>query len=115
KKHPLDSERILERVPGFRTLAPIAGAHHERLDGSGYPRGLAADELTMPMRVLAVADVYAALVADRPYRAAYTPQRALELMNTDTPKRLDGDAFAVLENLVLDRTARGVPPGFIDI
>ncbi len=54
-------------------LAPIAGAHHERLDGSGYPRGLDAEALTMPMRVLAVADVYAALTAERPYRPALHP------------------------------------------
>ncbi len=106
KLHPLHSERILERVPSFNTLAPIAGAHHERLDGSGYPRGLGAGELTMPMRVLAVADVYAALVAERPYRAAYTPERALELMRGEAPKRLDSNATAVLENVVLDQMAR---------
>jgi HD-GYP domain-containing protein (c-di-GMP phosphodiesterase class II) len=104
--HPLDSERILERVPGFSALAPIVGAHHERLDGSGYPRGLRADGLTMPMRVLAIADVYAALVADRPYRAAYSPQRALEQIRNEVPQRLDGEAFAVLEDLVVDQLAR---------
>ena len=57
KEHPVLTERILERVPGFSELAPLASAHHERLDGSGYPHGLTAGELTMPMRVLAVADV----------------------------------------------------------
>ena len=77
KEHPLVSERILERVPSLGALAPLASAHHERLDGGGYPRGLAADKLTMPMRVLAVADVYAALTGERPHRGAYTPDRAL--------------------------------------
>jgi len=105
KKHPLLSEQILERLPGLDALAPIVVAHHERLDGSGYPCGLAADELTMPMRVLAVADVYAALTAERPYRPAYTPHRALELMGAEAPRRLDGDACAALNTLVLDQTA----------
>jgi HD-GYP domain-containing protein (c-di-GMP phosphodiesterase class II) len=106
KEHPLVTERILERVPSLGALAPLASAHHERLDGRGYPRGLAADELTMPMRVLAVADVYEALTAERPYRPAYTSDRALELMRADVPRRLDGDAFNALETLVVDRDAR---------
>ena len=49
KEHPVLTERILERVPGFSELALLASAHHERLDGSGYPHGLTAGELTMPM------------------------------------------------------------------
>jgi HD-GYP domain-containing protein (c-di-GMP phosphodiesterase class II) len=105
KEHPLWTERILERVPSLAALAPLASAHHERLDGVGYPRGLAAEQLTMPMRVLAVADVYEALTAERPYRPAYTSDRALELMRSDVPRRLDGDAFAALETLAVDRDA----------
>ncbi len=100
RKHPLVGEHILQRVPSLGVLAPIAGAHHERLDGSGYPRGLDADALTMPMRVLAVADVYAALTAERPYRPAHAPQRALELMRADVPQRLDSDAFTALNTVV---------------
>jgi HD-GYP domain-containing protein (c-di-GMP phosphodiesterase class II) len=103
KEHPLWTERILERVPGLGAVASLASAHHERLDGRGYPHGLAADELTMPMRVLAVADVYEALTAERPYRPAYTSDRALDLMRADVPRRLDRDAFAALETLVGDR------------
>jgi HD-GYP domain-containing protein (c-di-GMP phosphodiesterase class II) len=105
KNHPLLAEQILGRLPSLGALAPLAGAHHERLDGTGYPRGLTADELTMPMRVLAVADVYAALTVERPYRPAYPPYRALEMMRAQAPRRLDGDAFAALETLVLDRDA----------
>jgi HD-GYP domain-containing protein (c-di-GMP phosphodiesterase class II) len=103
KEHPLWTERILERVPSLGALAPLASAHHERLDGHGYPRGLAEDELTMAMRVLAIADVYEALTAERPYRPAFTSNRALELMRADVPRRLDRDAFAALETLVVDR------------
>ncbi len=105
REHPVLTEQILERVPSLGSLARLASAHHERLDGCGYPRGLAGDELTMPMRVLAVADVYEALTAERPYRPAYTSDRALEMMRSDVPQRLDGDAFAALEALALDREA----------
>jgi HD-GYP domain-containing protein (c-di-GMP phosphodiesterase class II) len=100
REHPVLTQRILERVPGFSELAPIASAHHERLDGSGYPRGLTADELTMPMRVLAIADVYEALTSERPYRSACSPDRALEIMRSEVPRRLDHDAFAALETFV---------------
>jgi HD-GYP domain-containing protein (c-di-GMP phosphodiesterase class II) len=97
RQHPLLAEQILGRVSTFGGVAVVAAAHHERLDGSGYPRGLAGDELTKPMRVLAVADVYEALISDRPYRPAYSPREALELMHADVPRRLDADVFAALE------------------
>jgi putative nucleotidyltransferase with HDIG domain len=105
EQHPLLTEQILGRVPSFGALAALASAHHERLDGLGYPRGLAGDELSMSMRVLAVADVYEALISERPYRPAYAPDAALELMSSDVPSRLDGEAFAALKSLI---TWRGV-------
>jgi len=101
--HPRLAEQILGRVASLQTLALVVSAHHERLDGSGYPRGLAGEELTMPMRVLAVADVYDALISDRPYRAAYAADAALDVMRPDVPLRLDPDAFAALESLLDDR------------
>jgi HD-GYP domain-containing protein (c-di-GMP phosphodiesterase class II) len=99
REHPLVTERILEHVPSFRHLAPLAGAHHERLDGGGYPRGLTANELTMPMRMLAVADVYEALTSDRPYRLALSPDRALDLLRANVPGQIDGEVVAALEGL----------------
>jgi HD-GYP domain-containing protein (c-di-GMP phosphodiesterase class II) len=107
REHPLLAERILGRVESFVELAAVASAHHERLDGSGYPRGLAGDVLTMPMRVLAVADVYEALISDRPYRSAYPWHEALELMRPDVPHRLDPRAFAALEELLRKPTGGG--------
>ena len=100
REHPVVTARILRRVPGFDHLATLAGAHHERLDGRGYPHGLSGDELTMPMRVLAVADVYEALTSERPYRAAMTNAQALAVLRTEVPRRLDGDAFGALEALL---------------
>ncbi|MBV9606064.1 MAG: HD domain-containing protein [Solirubrobacterales bacterium] len=107
QEHPLLTEQILGRVSSFVELASVASAHHERLDGSGYPRGLAGDALNTPMRVLAIADVYEALISDRPYRAAYSPRDALEMMRPDVPTRLDPAAFSALDTLL-----RGPAPEF---
>jgi HD-GYP domain-containing protein (c-di-GMP phosphodiesterase class II) len=103
KEHPLFTQWVLERVSCFEHLAPIASAHHERLDGSGYPRGLDTGDLTTPMRVLAMADVYEALTAERPYRHALSEDKALEIIRRDVPGRLDADAYSALET-VIERT-----------
>jgi len=100
REHPVVTERIMSRIPGFAHLAPLAAAHHERLDGGGYPHGATAEELTMPMRVLAVADVYEALTSERPYRRALSSSQALQIMRVDVPRRLDGDAYRALTALV---------------
>jgi HD-GYP domain-containing protein (c-di-GMP phosphodiesterase class II) len=102
REHPLTTERIMSRVPGFGHLAELAAAHHERLDGTGYPRGLREDELTLPMRLLAVADVYEALTSERPYRRALSSHDALAVVRSDVPTRLDPDAFSALERLLGD-------------
>ena len=108
REHPLVTARILERVPGFEPLATVAAAHHERLDGRGYPYRLSAQALTPPMRMLAVADVYEALTSERPYRPAMSSAEALALMRGDVPGRLDGEVFAALERLLADQDASSV-------
>jgi HD-GYP domain-containing protein (c-di-GMP phosphodiesterase class II) len=97
KTHPVHTLRILERAPCFAELADLAANHHEKLDGSGYPRGLRADDLDLPMRVLAVADVYEALTADRPYRGPLPIEEALAIIDRDVPGRLDADVRNALE------------------
>jgi HD-GYP domain-containing protein (c-di-GMP phosphodiesterase class II) len=106
KEHPLFTHWVLERVSCFARLAPVASAHHERLDGGGYPRGLAAEDLTLAMRVLSVADVYEALTAERPYRHALPEEDALDLIRLDVPSRLDGDAVSALETVIEWQPAR---------
>ena len=97
--HPYYTERILARTAALAPLAPLAGAHHERLDGSGYHRGLQAPALTRPMRVLAAADAYAAMTADRPHRRALDPATAARDLRAECDAgRLDAEAVeAVLE------------------
>jgi diguanylate cyclase (GGDEF)-like protein len=98
--HPRWSMEILARVRAFRDVARIAGVHHERLDGSGYHRGLTAEQLDAPSRILAVADVAEALSADRPYRAAYSPDEVLSLVRLAADRTLDAEACAALEQVL---------------
>ncbi|MCV7027521.1 HD domain-containing protein [Mycolicibacterium novocastrense] len=74
--HPYLTERILSQVPALRDIASVAANHHECLDGSGYPRGLAARQLTMPDRLLACAVSYQSALEPRPYREALGPAGA---------------------------------------
>jgi putative nucleotidyltransferase with HDIG domain len=97
KEHTRYTLQILERVQCFRHLAGIAASHHERLDGTGYHRGLAAFDLPRPARVLAVADVFDALTADRPYRAAMPVEQALAIVSEQAGRALCPAAVAGLE------------------
>ena len=100
RRHPRWSMEILARVSAFHEVARIAAAHHERLDGSGYHRGLTADQLDQPSRILAVADVAEALSSDRPYRRALSLEQVLEIMRRDASRRLDPEAVSALEHVL---------------
>jgi HD-GYP domain-containing protein (c-di-GMP phosphodiesterase class II) len=106
RRHPRWSMEILGRVSAFGEVARIAGAHHERLDGSGYHRGLGAAQLDTPSRILAVADIAEALSSDRPYRRALTPDEVLRIARRGADRTLDGEALAALAH-VLPRWTRG--------
>ena len=97
RHHPRLSLVILRRVPALANVAQLAAMHHERLDGSGYPYGLTDADLSLPARILQVADVADALSAERPYRAALPVDEVLAIMGEDAGERLDADAFAALE------------------
>jgi DNA-binding CsgD family transcriptional regulator len=91
--HPYLAERMLGFSPSLEPLGVLAGRHHERLDGSGYPRGLRGDALTPAMRVLAAADVYAALTEPRPHRPALPAAEAARLLRSEARAgRLDAEA-----------------------
>lgn len=96
KEHPALSREILERIPSFRLLAEIAGSHHEKLDGTGYPRHLSAAELSLESRIIAVADVYAALSEERPYRESLDLSQVSAIMRKDIPTKLDPECFEAL-------------------
>jgi putative nucleotidyltransferase with HDIG domain len=95
-KHPQYTRKILDKIPGFDEIAEVAAAHHEKLDGSGYPRGLRASELPMLARILTVADVYDALSSSRPYRQKLGREEVLKLMQNDAPQALDQSCMDAL-------------------
>lgn len=101
KRHPEAGRRLLEELGGFSpTVLDLVSDHHERLDGRGYPRGMTAEELPLHTRILTVCDVYDALVSDRVYRAAWTPERAFELLRDDTGSAFDARCVAALAKVV---------------
>jgi putative nucleotidyltransferase with HDIG domain len=101
RRHPESGRRLLEELGGFSdTVRSLVSDHHERLDGTGYPRGLQGCDLPIETRILAACDVYDALVSDRVYRAAWTPDRALELLHEDAGTGFDPKVVEALERVV---------------
>lgn len=81
--HAEATRHILERLPwpeSERQIPHLAASHHEKWDGSGYPRGLAGEEIPLEARIIAIADVYDALISDRVYRPAMSQEQACALM-----------------------------------
>ena len=93
KKHPIWTLQILERVSAFEHFAEASARHHERIDGRGYPWGIADHDLDFTSRVLAASDVYEALTADRPYRAGMDIRKALGIMSGDRGTGFDPTVF----------------------
>ena len=108
KSHSRISEEILLRIQRFESIARIAGQHHEKLDGSGYPHRLTASHLSLDSRILTVADIYGALSEKRPYREALATERVLEIMRQDVPHKLDAECFEALCRVLSSRPA--APP-----
>lgn len=100
RQHPGYTRRILERVAPFREIAVIAGQHHEKLDGSGYPNQLTARELTLEARIVAVADIYGALSEDRPYRVGLEFEQIVPILQDLSSRKLDRDCVNALVEVV---------------
>lgn len=98
--HVVHTYNFLVRIPWSRTLRDvpeIAGGHHEKLDGTGYPRGLKGDQIPVPARMMAISDIYDALTAsDRPYKKAMPIEKALDILSGDVKRgQLDQELFDV--------------------
>jgi len=98
KEHTRHTYDILSRVTPFADMALSAAAHHERLDGRGYHLGLTAERLGPEARALAVADVFDALTADRPYRGPMAPEEAFAILWKDAGAAFDAECVAALES-----------------
>jgi len=97
KKHTTLGESILSRIAAFKELAAIAGGHHEKLDGTGYPRGLKDKEIPLEIRIVTTADIFDALTANRPYRAAMPIDKALSVMAEMVGTAIDPRCFDALK------------------
>lgn len=98
KAHARYTETILSRIEAFAELARVSAAHHERLDGKGYPRGVGADEICIETRIITTADIFDAITAERPYRGAIPIPRTLEMMAENVGSAIDPDCFAALKD-----------------
>jgi HD-GYP domain-containing protein (c-di-GMP phosphodiesterase class II) len=97
RQHAALTESILSRINAFSELARIAGAHHERLDGQGYPRGLGAADIAMETRIITTADIFDAITAERPYRGAVPVDQTLQMMARTVGTALDPHCFEALK------------------
>ena len=86
RSHPARGEEICRPLQSLEPVLPIIRHHHERWDGSGYPDGLRQEQIPLLARILQMADIYDALTSPRPYKPAYLPARALELMAEETTR-----------------------------
>lgn len=100
RDHAVHTQAILGRVAALADLAPIAAAHHERLDGKGYPLGLEESAICRETRIITVCDFYDALTADRPYRRAMPAGEALAIIGSEVGRAVDPDCFAALRQTV---------------
>src|ERR1700677_2716407 len=103
KKHPVVGARICAPLKTFRLVFPIIRHHHEKFDGSGYPDGLVGDAIPLTARVLQLSDVYDALTTDRPYKVAFAPEVALDLMDEECERGWwDRELLTIFRQMILE-------------
>jgi len=100
RQHPASGEMILQSLPGFEEIAVWIARHHERPDGKGYPEMLTGDEIPLESRILAVADVYAALVSDRAHRGALSVKDARQILIGAAGTQLDAELAHLFVSLI---------------
>ena len=102
KRHAAYTQDILGRIEAFAELGRVSAAHHERLDGKGYPLGLQGDQITIETRIITTADIFDAISADRPYRAAVPVPKTLEMMAENMGTAIDPLCFEALTVVLRD-------------
>jgi PAS domain S-box-containing protein len=106
RMHPTYAYDMLHSVPNLRKLVDIPYCHHERWDGTGYPRGLKAEEIPLEARIFTIVDVWDAIRSDRPYRPAWPEQRAADYLKAESGKQFDPK----LVQLFIDNLANLIKP-----
>lgn len=120
--HIVSTISILEKLPFpkyLRNVPEIAGGHHERMDGKGYPRGLTRKQLSIPARIMGIADIFEALTAvDRPYKDGMKLSQALDILGRmKDDSHIDPDLFDVFieKKVYLDYARKFLNPEQVDI
>ena len=104
RQHPIYAYELLQPISYLRQALDIPYAHHERWDGSGYPRGLKAEAIPLPARIFAVVDVWDALLHDRSYRNAWGNEDVLEYLYDQAGKEFDPEVVEAFLQLLRDRS-----------
>jgi HD-GYP domain-containing protein (c-di-GMP phosphodiesterase class II) len=100
RRHPQFAYDLLAPITYLRPALTIPWCHHEKWDGSGYPRGLKGEEIPLVARIFALADVYDALISNRPYRLAWTHEKALDYIREQSGKQFDPQVVNVFLSLM---------------
>ncbi|UXH46196.1 HD domain-containing protein [Rossellomorea vietnamensis] len=99
KKHPQDGANMIKETY-YKELVPIIEQHHERLDGSGYPHGLKAEDILLEARIIAVSDTFDAMTEDRAYRKAFSKEHAMEELKRLSGKHYDQEIVQAFEEIL---------------
>ncbi|HET7263333.1 MAG TPA: PAS domain S-box protein [bacterium] len=99
RRHPASAYELLQPIPYLREAVDIPYCHHERWDGSGYPRGLRGEQIPVAARIFAIADTWDALLNNRPYRAAWSHERAVRHIQEQAGRAFDPKIVDVFLNL----------------
>jgi putative nucleotidyltransferase with HDIG domain len=100
RNHAALTAAILSRIAAFGELAQVSAAHHERLDGTGYPLQLDAAKISLETRIITTADIFDAITADRPYRKAVAVAETIEIMRKEVGRAIDARCFQALEDVL---------------
>ncbi|MGB9789162.1 MAG: HD-GYP domain-containing protein [Thermotoga caldifontis] len=103
KMHPVYAYEMLSKIEYLKPALDIPYCHHERYDGTGYPRGLKKEEIPLAARIFAVVDVYDALTHDRPYRKAWSRQQAIEYIKEESNKQFDPKVVEVFLRVIEEK------------
>ena len=103
KRHPYEGARIVSHIDGYRPVGEIILAHHERLDGLGYPRGLVGDQISVPARILAIADSYDAMTARDSYGSPKSSFEAIAELRRVSGSQLDGHLVELFAEMLADK------------
>jgi HD-GYP domain-containing protein (c-di-GMP phosphodiesterase class II) len=102
RQHPGFAYEMLSGIDYLKPALDIPYCHHEKWDGSGYPRGLKEEQIPLPARICAVVDVWDALCSDRSYRAGWPKEKALEYINSESGKHFDPRVVEAFLNLIVE-------------